>query len=81
MFCDLHTIKAKSSRFCDVNSSDLTEVWCLKENGNAILKRAERVMVRAVCGQKIIDKKNEEQRVDSKSFLKFYIDCDWLKIC
>ena len=60
MFYDLHTIKAKSSRFCDVKSSDLSTVWCLKENENAISKRAERVMVRAMCGQKIVDKKTEE---------------------
>ena len=37
MFYDLHTIKTKSFRFYDVNSSDLSEVWCLKENENAIL--------------------------------------------
>ena len=60
MFYDLHTIKAKFSRFCDVNSSDLTEIWCLKKNDKAILKRAERVMVRTMCGQTIIDKKTEE---------------------
>ena len=81
MFYDLHTIKAKSFRFCDVNSSDLSEVWCLKVNENAILKRVERAMVRAMCGQKIIDKKTEEQRVDSEPFLKFCVDCDWLKVC
>ena len=38
MFYDLHTIKTKSFRFYDVNSSDLSEVWCLKENENVILK-------------------------------------------
>ena len=38
-------------------------------------------MVRAMCDQKIIDKKTEEQRVDSKPFLKFCVDCDWLKVC
>ena len=58
MFYNLRTIKYKSFRFYDVNSSDLSEVWCLKENENAILRR---VMVRAMCGQKIIDKKTEEQ--------------------
>ena len=31
MFYDLHTIKTKSFRFYDVNSSDLSEVWCLKK--------------------------------------------------
>ena len=55
------TIKTKSFRFYDVNSSDLTEIWCLKENENAILKRVERAMMRAMCSQKIIDKKTEER--------------------
>ena len=41
-------------------SSDLSEIWCLKENKNVILKRTERVTVRAMCGQKIVDKKTEE---------------------
>ena len=54
MFYDLRTIKDKSFQFYDVNSSDLSEVWCLKEN-------TERVMMRAMRGQKIIDKKTEEQ--------------------
>ena len=35
-------IKDKSFRFYDVNSSDLSEVWCLKENEEAILRRTER---------------------------------------
>ena len=61
MFCDLHTIKAKSFQFYNVNSSDISEVWCLKENENAILKRMERAIMRAMCGQKIIDKKTEER--------------------
>ena len=61
MFYDLHTIKDKSFQFYDVNSSDLSEVWCLKENENAILKRVERAMMRAMCGQTIIDKKTEER--------------------
>ena len=61
MFYDLHTIKDKSFQFYDVNSSDLSEVWCLKENENAILKRVERAMMRAMYGQKIIDKKTEER--------------------
>ena len=61
MFYDLHTIKDKSFQFYDVNSSDLSEVWCLKENENAILKRVERAMMRAMCSQKIIDKKTEER--------------------
>ena len=54
-------IKTKSFRFYNVNSSDLTEIWCLKENENAILKRVERAMMRAMCSQKIIDKKTEER--------------------
>ena len=42
MFYDLYTINDKSFQFYDVNSSDLSKVWCLKENENAILKRVER---------------------------------------
>ena len=61
MFYDSHTIKTKSFRYYDVNSSDLSEVWCLKENQNAILKRVERAMMRAMCGHKIVDKKTEER--------------------
>ena len=58
MFYDLRAVKAKSFRFYDVNSSDLSEVWCLKENDNKILWRTERVMVRVICDHKIIDKKD-----------------------
>ena len=54
-------IKDKSFRFYDVNSSALSEVWCLKENEDAILRRTERVRVRAMCGQKVVDRKTEEQ--------------------
>ena len=61
MFYDLYTINDKSFQFYDVNSSDLSEVWCLKENENAILKRVERAMMEAMCGQKIIDKKTKER--------------------
>ena len=61
MFYDLRAVKDKSFRFYDVNSSDLSEVWCLKENENAILKRVEKVMMRVMCGQKIIDKMTEEK--------------------
>ena len=57
MFYDLYTINDKFFQFYDVNSSDLSEVWCLKENENAVLKRVERAM----CGQKIIDKKTKER--------------------
>ena len=54
-------IKDKSFRFYDVNSSDLSEVWCLKENEDAILRRTERVRVKTMCGQKVVDRKTEEQ--------------------
>ena len=43
MFYNLRTINDKSFRFYDVNSSDLSEVWCFKENENAILKRTEKL--------------------------------------
>ena len=45
-------------------SSDLSEVWCLKENEKAILERMEKVMVRDMCGQKVVDKKATEEQMD-----------------
>ena len=60
MFYDLHTMKTKSFQFYDVSSSDLSGVWCLKENEN--VKRAMmRAMMRAMGSQKVIDKKTEER--------------------
>ena len=47
-------IKGKVYRCC-VRSAILygSETWCIKENEKAILKRKERAMVRAMCGQKV----------------------------
>ena len=56
-------MKGKVYRCC-VRSAILngSETWCLKENEKAILRRTERAMVRAMCGQKVVDRKtNEEQ--------------------
>ena len=38
-----------------------SETWCLRENEIAILRRAERSLVRAVCGVKLVDKTNTEE--------------------
>ena len=45
-------------------NSDLSEVWCSKKNENAVLRRTERVMVRAMCDQKIVDKKTTEEQMN-----------------
>ena len=37
-----------------------SETWCLRENEMAILRKTERVMVRSMCGVKLVDKKNTE---------------------
>ena len=44
---------------CGVRSAILygSETWCLKENEKAILRRTERAM----CGQKVVDRKTTEQ--------------------
>ena len=34
-----------------------SEMWCLRENEVAILRRAERSMVRVICGVKLMDKR------------------------
>ena len=41
-----------------------SETWCLKENEKAILRRAESGMVRAMCGQKVVDRKMTEEQMD-----------------
>ena len=41
-----------------------SETWCLKENEVAIFRRAERSMVRAMCGVKLVDKRNTEELMD-----------------
>ena len=70
-------IKGKVYRRC-VRSAILygSETWCLKENEKAILKRMERVMVRAMCDQKVVDRKTEEQM----DMLWLMETIDWLAI-
>ena len=41
-----------------------SETWCMKENKAAILRRAQSSMVRAMCGVKLVDKKNTEELMD-----------------
>ena len=40
-----------------------SETWCLRENKIAILRR-ERLMVRMMCGVKLVDKRNTEELMD-----------------
>ena len=41
-----------------------SKAWCLKENEVAILRGAERSMVRAICNVKLADKRNTEELMD-----------------
>ena len=41
-----------------------SEAWCLRENVKAILRRTERAIVRAMCGQKVVDRKTPEEQMD-----------------
>ena len=41
-----------------------SETWCLRENEVAILRRTERSMVRAMCGVKLVDKRNAMELMD-----------------
>ena len=36
----------------------------LKDNEKAILRRMERTVVRAMCGQKVIDRRTTEEQMD-----------------
>ena len=35
-----------------------SEAWCLREEEMAILRRIERAMIRAMCGVKLLDRRN-----------------------
>ena len=57
-------MKGKVYRCC-VRAAILygSETWCLKENEKAIL-RTERAMARAMCSQKVVDRKTTEEQMD-----------------
>ena len=59
-------LKMKGKIYCCVRSAILyeSETWCPKENEKAILRRTERAMVRAMCGQKVVDRKTTEEQMD-----------------
>ena len=58
-------MKGKVYKSC-VRSAMLygTEAWCLRENVMAILRRTERAMIRAMCGVKLLDRRNSEELMD-----------------
>ena len=41
-----------------------SEALCLKENKKAILRKTGRAIVRAMCGQKVVDRKTTEEQMD-----------------
>ena len=41
-----------------------SEIWCLRENAMAILRRTETAMVRAICGAKLMEKKRTEDLME-----------------
>ena len=38
-----------------------SEAWCLREKEMAILRRTERAMIPAMCGVKLLDRRNSEE--------------------
>ena len=58
-------MKVKIYRCC-IRSAILygNKAWCLKENEKIILGGTERAMERAMCGQKVTDKKTTEEQMD-----------------
>ena len=67
LFGNRFPLKMKDKVYrCCVRSAILygSETWCLKENEKAILRRTERAMVRAMCGQKVVDRKATEEQMD-----------------
>ena len=51
---------------CFIRSAILygSEAWCLKENLKAILRRTQKAMARAMCYQKVLDKKKTAEQMD-----------------
>ena len=43
---------------------DESEGWCLKKKAMAILSRTERVMILAMCGVKLLDRRHSEELMD-----------------
>ena len=41
-----------------------SETWCLRESEMGTLRRTERAMVRAMCGVKLVDKRNTTELMD-----------------
>ena len=41
-----------------------SEACCLREKEMAILRRTERAMIRAMCGVKLLDRRNSEELMD-----------------
>ena len=41
-----------------------SNAWCPNENEKAILRRTERAMERAMCSQKVVDRKTTEEQMD-----------------
>ena len=38
-----------------------SEAWCLRDKEMAILRRTEKAMIRAMCGLKLLDRRNSEE--------------------
>ena len=58
-------MKGKTYKSC-VRSIMLygSEAWCLREKEMAILRRTERALIRAMCGVKLLDRRNSDNLMD-----------------
>ena len=63
-------LKMKSKVYCYCILNGMTAIlhgsqtWCSKENQKAILRRTEKAIVRAMCSQKVVDRKTTEEQID-----------------
>ena len=51
-----------------------SETWRLRESAMAILRRTERVMVRSMCGVKLVDRKNMEELMEMLGLKERWIE-------
>ena len=65
-------MKGKVYKSC-VRSAVLhgSEAWCSREKEMAVLRRTQRAMIRAMCGMKLLDRRNSQELMDMLGIKEF----------
>ena len=55
-----------------------SEIWCLRENEMAILRRTENAMMRAMCGVRLIEKRSSQEIMSLLSLKDTFDGLAWV---